>query len=309
MTAKTSKDADAVGADETEPDETTEARAEETAPKPAAKRKRRVRVIEVLDDEDLDEVLESLDEEEEDEPAPRKRPAAKKKPVIVEPEIEDEDEEEDEEPAPKAKAKPKPKPKAPAPDPAGPTVLGLPRTAAIVVVVLVALLASLAIWQWRTASSATGKEDARAEITEQATAFGNLATSYNASNYQSQMEKIQKLMTGDLLERYKSQTAPGLAGAFKTSPNASLASKTKQVFVGGVDGKFATAVVSVDITVSDGKQTSSVPQSLIRLAFVNEGGQWKVSQMNASGDDGSGSSGQLPNVPSTQPSPTQKPKN
>ncbi|MFI0447324.1 hypothetical protein [Actinomadura sp. 6N118] len=336
MTAKTSKDvteeSDGTGADETvagEVEETEET--EETAPKPAAKRKRRVRVIEVLEDEDLDEVLESLeneDEDEDEEPAPRKKPAAKtttakkattatktatakkaKPPVEI---IEAEDEEAEE-----AEEEPEPKPArrtSAAASSAEPALLGLPRNAAIVVVVLVALLASVAIWQWRSASGAAGEKDERAAVVARASAFGDLATSYNATNYQSQMDKIQKLMAGDLLERYKSSTAQTLPQAFKTSPQAALTSKTKQVYVGSVDGKFATVVVAVDITVSDGKSQNSAPQSLIRLSLVKEGGEWKVSQMSASGDDGSGS-GSLPGVPSGQQTPqpksepTEKPKN
>ncbi|MFG2003742.1 hypothetical protein ACGFNU_31750 [Spirillospora sp. NPDC048911] len=321
MTAKTSKDVteehDGAGAAETGEVEETE------TPRPAAKRKRRVRVIEVLEDEDLDEVLESLENEddEDEEPAPRKKPAAAKpatakKPVAakkakppVEIEAAEDEADDEEEPAPKPARR-----TSAAADGAQPTFLGLPRNAAIVVVVLVALLASVAIWQWRSASGAAGEKDERAAVVARATAFGDLATSYNAANYQDQMTKIQKLMTGDLLERYRSSTVQSLPQAFKTSPQAALTSKTKQVYVGSVDGKFATVVVAVDITVSDGKSQSAAPQSLIRLSLVKDGGEWKVSQMNASGDDGSGT-GSLPSVPSgqqtQQPSgeKTQKPKN
>ncbi|KAB2346108.1 hypothetical protein [Actinomadura rudentiformis] len=324
MTAKTSKDVteetDGTGADETVADEVEET--EEPTPKPAAKRKRRVRVIEVLEDEDLDEVLESLenedeDEDEDEEPAPRKKPVAKKaatakqatpakrataakkaKPPVEIIEAEDEEDEEEPEPGPARRT-------SAAASSAQPTLLGLPRNAAIVVVVLVALLASAAIWQWRSASGAAGEKDERAAVVARASAFGDLATSYNATNYQSQMDKIQKLMAGDLLERYKSSTAQTLPQAFKTSPQAALTSKTKQVYVGNIDGKFATVVVAVDIAVSDGKSQNSAPQSLIRLSLVKEGDEWKVSQMNASGDDGSGA-GSLPGVPSGQQ--TQQPK-
>ncbi|GAA2598514.1 hypothetical protein SMC26_04555 [Actinomadura fulvescens] len=300
MTAKTSKDVTGktVGA---ETDETVadEVEVEETTPKPAAKRKRRVRVIEVLEDEDLDEVLESLEDEDDEEPAPKKRTVAKKaKPAIVEA---DEEDEEEAEPAPEPARR-----TSAAADDAQPTLLGLPRNAAIVAVVLVALLASVAIWQWRSASAAAGEEDERAAVVARASAFGDLATSYNAANYESQMKKIQGLMAGDLLERYKSSTVQSLPQAFKSSPQAALTSKTKQVYVGSVDGKFATVVVSVDITVSDGKNQSAAPQSLIRLSLVKENGEWKVSQMHASGDDGSGSGG-LPGVPNGQQ--TQQPKN
>lgn len=315
MTAKTGKDeadeAEAVPA-EAETEETGETGAAAKPARPAAKRKRRVRVIEVIDDEDLDEVLEALDaedaeesEEAEEEPPARPakavktekaaaRPAAKPRPSRLEPPEEDADEE-----APK---------KAPARESAGssgdraaqPKILGLGMTQAVVVVVLVALLASLAIWQWRTASGLSSEKDERAAVSKVASAYGDMAFNYNAQNYQKQADKAQKLMGGDLLEEFKNTTLPTVANAFKTDPQVVLSSKTNQVFVGSVNGKFATAVVMVDVSLKTKDGAVDQPATLLRLSLGKIDGEWKVTQQYPSGvnDQNKGQQqGQLPGAP------------
>ncbi|NVI85982.1 hypothetical protein [Actinomadura sp. BRA 177] len=295
MTAKTGKDqadeVEAVPAEERA--ETAEAAARPARPA-AAKRKRRVRVIEVIDDEDLDEVLEALDAEddeaeettaakaataeevaevaeaEEEAPPSLAKPAAKPRPSRIEP------------PAEKAEEAPPAGPGAGSPM-ARPGLFGLPVVATVVFVVLVALLASLAIWKWTSASSLSSKQDDREAVGEAASAYGNVALNYNAQNYQSQMDKAQKLMGGDLLESFKTNTLPSLGDTFKSNPELALTSKTNQVFVGSVDGKFATAVVMVDITVRTKEGSTAAPATLLRLALAKVDGTWKITKQYASG--------------------------
>ncbi|MEW2356690.1 hypothetical protein [Spirillospora sp. NPDC029432] len=312
MTGKTTKDVpeDAKGvpedAAEVDAVETEDASAEqaeapaEGAAKPA-RRRRRVRVIEVLDDEDLDEVLDAMDAEddaEEEEPAPavkeRSKTAAKPKPK---PEI-------------KAAPKPAPKPEPVSLDEAGGRGLfGLGRTQAIVVVVLVALLASVAIWQWRTAAGLAGEDDERAAVSKVAREYGDVALNYNASNYQSQMKKAEGLMGGDLLESFKANTLPNLGKTFQDNPQLVLTSKTDQVFVGDIDERFAAATIAVDVSVKTAEGAHESPATLIRLAIAKIDGKWKVTKMYASGanDQNQAQQGGLPNVPSS-PSPSGQPK-
>ncbi|MGI5207285.1 hypothetical protein ACQEU6_37625 [Spirillospora sp. CA-108201] len=310
MTAKTTKgesdEVEAVPAEEApEETEAAEPQAAERPAKPAARRKRRVRVIEVIDDEDLDEVLEALDAEDEEAPdeAPARpaepaaeapaKPAAKPKPrpTRLEP-PEDEAEEEAPEKAPR--------PSAAASSQDRPGVFGLSMVQAVVVVVLVALLASLAIWQWTSASSLSSKQDDRDAVSRVASAYGDVALNYNAQNYQTQMDKAQKLMGGDLLESFKSTTLPSLGETFKSNPELSLTSKTNQVYVGSVDGRFATAVVMVDIDVRTKDGATSAPATLLRLALAKIDGTWKVTKQYASGtnDQNQNQQNQLPAVPS-----------
>ncbi|MEV5823967.1 hypothetical protein AB0L25_00130 [Spirillospora sp. NPDC052242] len=310
--------------DEVDTDEAAEAATPERPAARPAKRKRRVRVIEVIDDEDLDEVLEALDAEDaeasaddSDDAAPADPPKPKAsatrpkpRPARLEPpEEEDESDEADEtaedgtaEKGEPAKPRVKPGLREPAAEPA-PTYLGMNRTALIVVVVLVALLASLALWQWRAASGAASDADEREAVAEVASAYGDVALNYNASNYQAQMDKAQKLMGGDLLESFKQSTLPNLGNTFKENPKLALSSKTNQTFVGSVNGRFATAVVMVDIDVTTSEGSTSAPGTLLRLSLGKIDGEWKVTKQYASGTDDS-TAGQLPAGTPTGGAPT-----
>ncbi|MFA1538560.1 hypothetical protein [Actinomadura monticuli] len=327
MTAKTGKDeADEVEAVPTEERAETEEVEEAAArpARPAAKRKRRVRVIEVIDDEDLDDVLEALDAEDDADadvedaaeesarpaksapkPAPKAaakpaKAAAKPRPARLEPpEAEAEDEESE------AKA------------PAGAGGFTLPLVPSAVLAVLVVVLAGLAIWQGTSAHSMSSDKDAREEVGKVASAYGDVALNYNAQNYQSQMDKAQKLMGGDLLETFKTNTLPNLGETFKSNPELVLTSKTNQVFVGSVDDRFATAVIMVDISVKTKEGATDAPATLLRLALAKIDGKWKITKHYPSGtNDQNQQQTQLPGtVPSsgTSKSPsaetTEKPKN
>ncbi|MEU6037164.1 hypothetical protein ABZ801_17335 [Actinomadura sp. NPDC047616] len=311
------------------------------APPDRPRRRRRVRVIEVLDDEDLDEVLDAIEAEEEQdaEPAPRPVNGTKARPAEEDDEdakgakegagvkedngvkedsgakvVKDEDDEGDEEAGSDAedtattrKLARRAAASSASGDGAGThgTFLGLARTQAVVVVLLVAVLATLAIWQWRSASAQSSTGDAREEVAKVASAYGDAALSYNASNYQEQMDKAQKLMGGDLLETFKTQTLPNLGSTFKDNPDVALTSKTNQVFVGSVDDRFATAVISVDITIRNKEQSTDQPATLLRLALSKIDGEWKVTRQYASGvNDQNRDGGTLGNVPGGTPSPS-----
>ncbi|WP_165964596.1 hypothetical protein, partial [Actinomadura sp. KC216] len=210
-------------------------------------------------------------------------------------------------PAVKRIPKPRPsreeEPKRREPVAAQPTLFGLGMVQAIVVVVLVALLASLAIWQWRSASSLSAKEDDRAAVSKVARAYGDLAFSYTAQNYQTQVEKAQKLMAGDLLDLYEKNTLASLTDTFKADPQTVVSSKTDQVYVGSVNGRFATAVLMVEISLKTKETQAKQPATLLRLSLSKVGGEWKVTQQYASGFNDQnknqlpGQQGQLPGVP------------
>jgi hypothetical protein len=308
VTAKTPRDVpeDAADVDAVEPQD---ASAEEAPARPV-RRKRRVRVIEVLDDEDLDEVLDAMDAEEEaeaEEPAPKParsvrttktaKAAPKAEPVLAKAE------EEDDEPAPRERSKPRPEAAAVSLD-GERSVLGMRTGPAIVMVVVTALLASLAIWQWRTAAGLADEKDERAAVTKVAREYGDVALNYNAANYQAQMKKAEGLMGGDLLESFKANTLPNLGNTFKQNPELVLTSKTSNVFVGSIDDRFASATIAVDVGVKTAEGTNDAPATLIRLAIAKLDGKWKVTKMYASGvnDQNQGQNQGLPTVPSSSPS-------
>ncbi|GLW63494.1 hypothetical protein Arub01_17380 [Actinomadura rubrobrunea] len=271
------------------------------APSARPRRRRRVRVIEVLDDEDLDEVLDAIEAEEDaaeesgertveksgraeaEEPSPRNARSARARPAKKDPPEEDDG-------GSRARRTP--------------PGLERPRVAAAVVVLLTAALATLAIWQWRSASALSAARDAREEVAKVAAAYGDAALTYDAANYRSQMDKAQKLMGGDLLESFRTTTLPNLGSTFRDNPDVALSSKTNQVFVGSVDDRFATAVVSVDITVRSKQESTEQPATLLRLALAKIDGEWKVTKQYASGvNDQNKDSATLGAVPTGSPSP------
>ncbi|GAA1894814.1 hypothetical protein [Actinomadura bangladeshensis] len=329
MTAKTGKtgkdevdEVEAVPAEEqAETEEAASGEAAEAAAapaRPAAKRKRRVRVIEVIDDEDLDEVLEALDAEDaaEAEAEAPAEPAAKAAPK----------------PAPEPVAKPavqtvKPRPAALEPpekaeekEPARTDAFSLPLVPTVVLAVLIVVLGGLAIWQGTSAHSLSSKQDEREAIGKVASAYGDVAYNYNAANYQTQTDKAMKLLAGDMLDDYKKNTVPTVASAFQADAQVVLSSKSNQVFVGSVNGKFATAVLMMDMSLKTKSGAINQPATLLRLSLSKIDGDWKITQQYPSGindQNRNQQQGQIPGVPSgggsTSPSPkaenSEKPKN
>lgn len=286
--------------------------------RPAAKRKRRVRVIEVIDDEDLDEVLEALDAEDAEEAAAEApaEPAAKAAPT----------------PAAESAAKPavktvKPRPAALEPpekaeerEPARADAFSLPLVPTVVLAVLIVVLGGLAIWQGTSAHSMSSKQDEREAIGKVAAAYGDVAYNYNATNYQTQTDKAMKLLAGDMLDDYKKNTVPTVASAFQADAQVALSSKSNQVFVGSVNGKFATAVLMMDMSLKTKSGAINQPATLLRLSLSKIDGDWKITQQYPSGindQNRNQQQGQIPGVPSggasTSPSPksekSEKPKN
>ncbi|GAA1776762.1 hypothetical protein [Actinomadura chokoriensis] len=294
--------------------------------RPAAKRKRRVRVIEVIDDEDLDEVLEALDAEDaaEAEAEAPAEPAAKAAPTsAVKPAAES---------AAKPAVKPavktvKPRPAALEPperaeekEPARADAFSLPLVPTVVLAVLIVVLGGLAIWQGTSAHSMSSKQDEREAIGKVAAAYGDVAYNYNATNYQTQTDKAVKLLAGDMLDDYKKNTVPTVASAFQADAQVALSSKSNQVFVGSVNGKFATAVLMMDMSLKTKSGAINQPATLLRLSLSKIDGDWKITQQYPSGindQNRNQQQGQIPGVPSggasTSPSPkaekSEKPKN
>ncbi|MEU5995541.1 hypothetical protein ABZ806_41755 [Spirillospora sp. NPDC047418] len=338
MTAKTGKtgkdevdEVEAVPAEEQAETEEAAAAAEAgeaaeaaAAPaRPAAKRKRRVRVIEVIDDEDLDEVLEALDAEEAEaqeaeeapaEPAaePAPKPAAKPAAKAVKPRPADLE--------PPEKAEAKSDEKADEKAPVRTDAFSLPLVPAAVLAVLVVVLGGLAIWQGTSAHSMSSKQDEREAIGKVASDYGDVAYNYNATNYQTQTDKAMKLLAGDMLDDYKKNTVPTVASAFQADAQVALTSKSNQVFVGSVNGKFGTAVLMMDMALKTKDGTINQPATLLRLSLSKIDGDWKITQQYPSGindQNRNQQQSQIPGVPnggaSTSPSPkaekSEKPKN
>lgn len=281
---------------------------------PGKKKVRRVRVIEVIDDdddgEDLDEVLDALDKAE-----------ALENTDTLDDEADDEaDAGEDDEAAPakparKPAAARRPKPsRGPEPEPSRlRAVLGSSRTTAALVIVLIAALATVAIWQWRQAARLAAEQDDRRDVAKVAGAYGDSAFDYTAATYKQTIDRNMALLGGDLLATYKQDTVPNLPTVFAKNPQLVMESTVRKVYVGDVNGRLATAVILVDIKLQTPQGTNDGSNALLRLSLAKDAGGWKVTQQAASGqsDDAASQVPTLPNAsgtPGPSSSPTAKPK-
>ncbi|GAA2160680.1 hypothetical protein [Actinomadura napierensis] len=329
------EEAAAPAAEASEPEEASEAEeasgAEERPAAAKPKRKRRVRVIEVIDDDDdLEDVLEAIEAEEDEDEEPPARPAKAVK--TAKPAAKPSAKASPARPAAAAKPRPErlePPEKAAAEIPAagpvrkvGPfsyTPVRAPKERAegpalgrvIATVLVVALLASLAIWQWRRASGMASDKDDRAAVSKVALQYGDVAFNYNATNYQAQAAKAEKLMAGDLLDSFKQSTLPGLTAAFKADAKVGMSSKSSDAFVGSVSNKFATVVVMVDIGLQTKDGQVSQPATLLRLALAKIDGKWKVTKQYPSGvndnNQNQTGNGLVPGSSAASPSPSTSP--
>jgi hypothetical protein len=271
------------------------------------KKVRRVRVIEVIDDDtgeitddDLAEVLDALEESDDDSDADA---------------ADDDETDPGEDDAASAKPKPKVKPKttpAPAPEPAPRTRLGAgkalasPRTTAALVIVLIAALGSVAIWQWRQAARLAAEQGERRAVAKVAGEYGDTAFSYSASTYRTSIDRNQQLLGGDLLATYKRDTIPNLPAVFAKNPQLVMASKIKKVYVGDVNGTLATAVILVDIRLQTPQGVNDGSNALLRLSLAKDKDGWKITQQAASGQ-GDDAASQLPTLPNAGATPSDAP--
>ena len=272
-------------------------------PESEVKRKkpvRRVRVIEVIDEDeelDLDEVLataglakeldEGPDEEPQAEPPARTPKAAKAAKAT------------------KAAAVPRAA-KTPAPAEAEPKVpearksvsIRIPSFAAVrsnglvvaVVAVLVAGVATFAIYQWRQAAELQSAKSDRAKVAARVTQFGNVVMSYDLSNISGSAAQIKPYLTGDALNDFQNTLTQLQQNAAKTTVSAAFKSKTDNVYVKDVNGRLASAVLVWTLSVSQGGSTQPLQSNLgLTIDLVKDNGVWKIAkytgiaQLNLSG--------------------------
>ncbi|MGH3390097.1 MAG: hypothetical protein ACRDOO_14605 [Actinomadura sp.] len=284
MTAKTAKER--AGAQETEKIEEADGSAAEPEPRTAAKKKvRRVRVIEVIDDdedldEDLGEVLDAIDTDGED-----TKPADTKTEAAAEPE-------KAEKKAVKAEGVAKPGRLL--------TVFGSPWFTTVLVALVLAAVASWALVRWHSLS---GKESDRQAVTAAAAKFGDVVYSYDPAYVQAAIDHNREMMAGDLRSQYVAS-----ANSYKeffAKNKWTWSSKTSKVYLAEMQGDLASAVIVIDINIRMTEGPYAVPAAHFTLGMVKENGAWKVSSMKAAGSEAAataqqGSGGGLPSLSGTQ---------
>lgn len=257
-----------------------ENRVSTTTTGPDKKPARRVRVIEIVDDEELEEAPAGETAEE---------PAAEESAA--------------EEPAKtplKAKRKVKGLPEAPA------GKGGRTNALLAAAVVVLAVVAGLALFQWRSAASAA---DERKELVARITAFGNVMATYSYDDVESANEKAMAYLTGDALEERKKVDLKALREQLE-SQQTKLKSTTYAVYVGSIDGNLASAVLVFDLE-GESKALSrpqTISKSHLTLGLIKRDGEWMISSMVPAGTEGaSAPAGAVPSAAeSASPAPSEK---
>lgn len=184
------------------------------------------------------------------------------------------------------------------------------RLIAGVAVVAVAALATGTVLLWRSQAELSAREEARREVTEVVTDYGNVVLSYDRKNLKASVERARSFLTGDALAAAKRTDVDRLQKSMDEG-EFTLTSKTDRVYVGTVEGRFATAVLVFDITIAAPTATQSVTRNYLSLSLVRENGTWKISQQRPAGreTDTTADGGTLPDLDRTSapsPSPTAK---
>lgn len=253
---------------------------------------RRVRVIEVLDDGELDEAT--------IEAALAEADAAEEAEAEEVEEAEEVAEVEHEKKAEPAKTRVRMPPRG------NTTVISL--SAAVLVL---ALLSGFALFKWQSAASAA---DERRELIALVTEFGDNVANMPYNDLQGANKKVMTYLTGDALEEREKVDLKPLQDRLVPS-KASLSSKTYAVYAAELNGDFARAVLVFDIiATAEGKEGAPqrVEKNHLALSLVKMDGTWKISKMIPAGNELDASTvvpglGDSP-APTTAPSASTAPK-
>ncbi|MEO3786364.1 hypothetical protein ABGB12_23820 [Actinocorallia sp. B10E7] len=271
---------------------------------PDKKPARRVRVIEILDDEELDETTAERAEGAED-PKGSEDSGKKDEAAVTLLKAEDGVGAEGE---PEPAAKPVREKPAKARLPAVPSAGGGRTTTLLTAaVVVLALLAGFALFQWRSAAGAAGE---RKELIARITAFGNVMATYSYDDVESANKKAMTYLVGDALEERKKVDLGALREQLK-SQKTKLESTTYAVYVGSVDGNLASAVLVFDLRGESSalSEPQTISKSHLTLGLIKRDGEWMISSMVPAGSENA-SNAATGAVPSgaTSPSPSETKK-
>ena len=267
---------------------------------PGRKPVRRVRVIEILDDEELDEATVDAVLAEADAAADAAEAAATEKDEAAATE-------KVERPGrPGEAGKPEEEPAAAERPPRARRLPALPsgaggRTTALLTagVVVLALLAGFALFQWRSAASAAAE---REEIVARVSAFGEVMATYSYEDVESANEKALTYLTGDALAERKKVDLDALREQFQ-SQKTRLRSTTYAVYVGSVDGSLASAVLVFDLRGESSalQEPQTIGKSHLTLGLIKRDGTWMISSMVPAGSESTASTTSVTSVPSAGP--------
>ncbi|WP_106397829.1 hypothetical protein [Actinocorallia populi] len=172
-------------------------------------------------------------------------------------------------------------------------------------VVVLALLAGFALFQWRAAASAAAE---REEIVARVTAFGDVMATYSFDDIESANEKAMTYLTGDALEEREKVDLKALREQLE-SQKTELKSSTYAVYVGSVDGSLASAVLVFDLRGESAALAApqTIAKSHLTLGLIKRDGKWMISSMVPAGSESASSAGtSVTPVPSGGPTPARE---
>lgn len=274
---------------------------------PGRKPVRRVRVIEILDDEELDEATVDAVLAEADAAADAAEAAATEKDEAAATEKVERPERPGEAGKPGEEPAAAERPSRARRLPALPSGAGGRTTALLTAgVVVLALLAGFALFQWRSAASAAAE---REEIVARVSAFGEVMATYSYEDVESANEKALTYLTGDALAERKKVDLDALREQFQ-SQKTRLRSTTYAVYVGSVDGSLASAVLVFDLRGESSalQEPQTIGKSHLTLGLIKRDGTWMISSMVPAGSESTASTTSVTSVPSAGPtsSPAEK---
>jgi hypothetical protein len=154
------------------------------------------------------------------------------------------------------------------------------RPRLLIAAVLVAVVASaLALAQAQDAGDLRDQRDDQQAITEIAGRFGAAYLSFDYAHADQSGKAVTALATRSFAESYAAQSAPGIQQLFSSGQTTTKATTTA-VYLGGIEGARARALVVVDVAANsptDGKQELDDVSFVLDLERTGDG--WRVAKV------------------------------
>jgi hypothetical protein len=158
----------------------------------------------------------------------------------------------------------------------------LPRMAVAILMLLVVAGTTGTIVGWRGKSHANALLHAQRDVVNTAGGLARAMLSYNASDLDFTRKQVLALSTahyGTIYDQAFTQALGGVIGQLQANASATL----RDVYVTSIRGHSAKAIVVMDFTVKSTAGTVNRPGTYLMLDLVDQGGHWKVDNVNALG--------------------------
>ena len=149
------------------------------------------------------------------------------------------------------------------------------RLATVLVLLVLAAVATTAVLQWREADRLRQEARTQQQVRTRAAEFGQALLAYNHNDLKSARARIQRLTATDFGKSYD-VAFDGLAdviGTYKADATATV----RDTYINEIDGDRAKALVILDSEVRSTAGTRRVIGTKLLLELIREKGRWRVS--------------------------------